>query len=299
VIRGNLFDGNRLKAIEMVSTKNSLVENNEIRGTTCGRDTDASVNAIGIHIISGTAGVGSGDVYRNNRIHDFAPWSGCGLTSASGTWSAMPGIWCDVNPSSGTVAGNQIWNLDPGNTSGNVFSVGIFIEYDCHGWTVNNNVIDNIGFAGFRHNPTTAGAVNQWFNNTVYNVGVHGMELWSGNAVVKNNIFDNAGSSQIMASANAVSQGNLTINYNDYWDNAGGTKVGQWNSATAQNFSTWKTACNCDANSLNTDPLFVNPSSNFDLQPSSPARGAGEGGVDMGAYALSPPTNLRVMQISP
>ena len=298
VIRGNIFDGNRRKSIQLLSTRNTIVENNEIKNATCGRDSDGAVNEIGIHVGTGSNHEHTGDTIRNNTIHDFAPWSACSLTSAPGTWSTMPGIWADVGPTGGTVDGNRIWNLDQGNTGGVVLSVGVFIEYDCHDWTVKNNVIYNIGRAGFRHSPVTAGAVNRWFNNTVYNTGVHGMQLWYGNAVVKNNIFDNAGSSQIMATANAVSQGNLTINYNDYWDNAGGGKVGQWNGST-QKLADWKSTCNCDANSLNTDPLFAAPPLNFALPPSSPLRGSGEGGVDMGVYALSPPTNLRILQVLP
>jgi Right handed beta helix region len=298
VVRGNRFDGNRLTSIKITSTKNTLVENNEITNGTCGRDSDGAVNALGIKIATGTNNMETGTLIRNNQIHDFAPWSACGLTSVPGTWPSMVGIWADVGPINGVIESNQIWNLDQGNPGMSSPAIGIHIEYDCHGWTVKNNVIYNSGSEGMRHNPTTAGAVNSWFNNTVYNIGAYGMRLYSGNAVVKNNIVDNAGVSQIHVDPPAVSQGNITIDYNDYWNSPTGAKVGQWSGAV-QNFSGWKIACNCDAHSLNTDPLFVNPPSNFDLQPSSPARGAGERGLDMGAYVLSPPTNLRVIQILP
>lgn len=179
-----------------------------------------------------------------------------------------------------------------------MFSVGVFVEDDCYGWTVKNNVIYNIGFAGTRHGPQTAGVVNQWVNNTVYNVGVHGMQFYSGNAVIKYNIVDNAGTSQIYVDPNAVSQGNITIDYNDNWTIPEGQRVG--NGVVGQLGTSpggKKIACKCDAHSLNSDPLFVNPPSDFHLQPSSLAHGTGEGGVDMGA--LMPPTNIRATQILP
>src|SRR5262249_47176958 len=144
-------------------------------------------------------------------------------------------------------------------------AIGIHIEYDCHGWTVKNNVIYNIGADGGRHNPTTGGLTNRWLNNTVYNTGGWGLGFYSGNAVIENNIIDNGGYTQIYVDAKAVTQGNLTIDYNDYWDSAGGVKVGRWNSPTL-NFSAWKSTCNCDSHSLNSNPLFLNPPSSFDLQ---------------------------------
>jgi hypothetical protein len=291
VIRGNVFDGDRLVSIGLTSTRNSIVENNEIKNTTCARDTDGAVNEIGIKMITGTLPLSTGDIIRNNSIHDFAPSTACALTSAPGKWSAIIGIWADVGPNDGKVDGNRIWNLDQANGGVNSPAIGIHIEYDCHGWTVRNNIIYNIGFAGFRHNPTTTrGTANQWVNNTIYNVGVHGMETYSGNALIENDIVHNAGTSQIFVTENAVRQGNLTIDFNDYWDAAGGTRVGQWKSGTARKFSTWKTACNCDGHSLNADPLLVNPPKDFSLKILSPGRRAGAGGINMGASLLSPPS---------
>ena len=306
VIRGNIFDGNRHISIEMTSTKNSIVENNEFKNLTCGIQNDGAggkaVVTNGIHTISGTTGVGTGDLYRRNTFHDFQSPTLCGLTQTSGAYTEMSAIHVDVGPANGVIDENTVWNLDPANSKPQV--IALFVEQDDYGWIVKNNVIHDVGLMGIRHNPSTIGPVSQYLNNTIYNIKGYGIQLWSGNAVVKNNIFANAGIAQIQVTPNAVSQGNLTINYNDYWDNAGGTKVGLWNATggTAVNFSTWKASCRCDANSLNADPLFVNPPSDFHLQPSSPALGAGEGGVDMGAYttiAPSPPTNLRVIQILP
>jgi hypothetical protein len=107
-------------------------------------------------------------------------------------------------------------------------------------------VLYNIGTAGMRHNPgLTAASDNRWYNNTLFNTGIHGIQYWSGHADTRNNIIDNASSAQILVRHDAVTQGHLMFDYNDYWDDAGGTKVGVWDvmgtDGTAVNFSTWKT----------------------------------------------------------
>jgi hypothetical protein len=175
-----------------------------------------------------------------------------------------------------------IWNLDPTNVGQQ--AIAIFIEQYCHGWTVKNNVIYNVGWGGIRHNPQTSGPVNQYLNNTIYNVGVHSIALYSGNAVVMNNVLALGAASQIYVTGNAISQGNLMIDYNDYWSAGGGTRIGQWNTGSAQTFATWTSACKCDGHSINVDPLFVDAPSDLHLQSPSPARGAGQDGSDMGAY---------------
>jgi hypothetical protein len=95
----------------------------------------------------------------------------------------------------------------------------------------------------------------------------------------------------------AITAGNMTIDYNDYQ----GTNVGSWNEGGITNFATWKTNCSCDSHSINADPQLVGvTTSNFQLQPSSPAIGVGltlssvpidfngvvrpAGSYDMGAY---------------
>jgi hypothetical protein len=297
VIRGNTFEGNRLIALSMTSTKNSLVEDNEFKNLTCGAIADGgggtAVVTLGIHIISGTPGVGSGDLYRNNLFHDFQSPTLCGLTPSAGSYTEMTAIHCDVNPSNGTVQGNRIWNLDPTNAGQQ--AIAIHIEQDCHGWTVQNNIVHDIGWSGIRHNPTTSGTVNQYLGNAIYNTGVHAIEFHSGDAVVLNNIFDLGAASQIYVASNAASYGNLTIDYNDYWSANNGANVGQWNTGWAQTFSSWKASCNCDSHSLNVNPLFVNPPANLQLQASSPARAAGQNGIDMGGYPVSPASNVKVI----
>jgi hypothetical protein len=289
VVRGNVFDGNARESISVNQSTNLLVENNEFKNQKCGLNSDGDIYTVGIRMLYSN-GVG-GYMIRNNTFHDFQTSANCPLTTAGN--KIVVGIHADVGPINGTVTGNHIWNVQ---------HIGIHIEQDCYNWLVTNNVIHDISLDGIRHNPTSNGPANTYVNNTIYNVGRYGIGFYSPNAVIKNNIFDNAGTANINVDPRVFTLPGTppVFDYNDYWDNAGGTKVGIWNGGAVRTFSSWKTVCTCDAHSLSRDPLFVNPPSDFHLQPSSPARGAGEGGVDMGAYsAPSPPTNLRVIQILP
>jgi len=72
-----------------------------------------------------------------------------------------------------------------------------------------------------------------------------------------------------------------TLNWNLYNSAAGyveGTSIWWGDESSYTSFSNWQTSSGEDANSLNTDPLFVNLGAtppNFDTTPSSPAVGAG------------------------
>ena len=290
LIQNNVFDADRLIALSMVSTKNSLVQNNEFKNLTCGVQTSGgtaqAVVTDGIHIISGTIGGGSGDVYKSNSFHNFA--SSCGLTQGAGGYTEKEALHCDMGPGSGTVDSNLVYNIGPPGPA-------IHIEYQCYGWLVKNNIVHDVGGDALYHNPgSTTGSNNKYINNTVYNAGGWGMTLYSGNAVVENNIIDNSAAYQIRVIGNGKTQGGLTIDYNDYWDNSGGARVGTWDPSN-YNFSNWKATCSCDAHSINANPQFVNPPTDLSLQSTSPALGSGLGGVTMGAMGASlvaPPTGL-------
>jgi hypothetical protein len=76
-----------------------------------------------------------------------------------------------------------------------------------------------------------------------------------------------------------------TLNWNLYYSTAGyqeGTSILWGNVSSYTNFGNWQSASGEDADSLNTDPLFVDLGDtppNFDLSPSSPAIGAGGTGL--------------------
>jgi hypothetical protein len=296
LVQRNTFDGNRQQSIQLLHTKDTIIENNEIKGAKCGRDVDTYVNELGVKMIGGNIH----PIIRNNTFHDFEPHSACGLPNqVYATWAA---VWCDEGNTDGEVSGNTVWNIDQNkrdfsNPLGlDQSSTGIFIEHNCYNWTVKNNIIYNIGTMGLRNRQIVqAEQVNNYFSNTVYNVGMWGIRIVEGKAVVKNNIVFDSGLAQIRVDPAAAQSGLHSIDYNLYFDTAGGNKVGDWGAGVVVNFASWKSACSCDAHAINSDPLFVNAPSDFHLQPSSPARDAGEGGVDMGASQLSPPTNLRIV----
>ncbi|MFH1256897.1 MAG: PKD domain-containing protein [Candidatus Diapherotrites archaeon] len=75
----------------------------------------------------------------------------------------------------------------------------------------------------------------------------------------------------------------LISNYNDLFQNPVGT-IGYADYST---LAQWRTATGQDMQSISADPLFVNAAAgDYRLQPTSPARGTGQGGVNMGAYII-------------
>jgi hypothetical protein len=308
LIKGNTFDGNRLSAISLLHTQDTIIEENEIRNQQCGRDSDTAVNTLGVKATYHNKGL----LVRANNIHDFQPSAGqsggCALPNQA--WPTIAGFWCDVGGTNTTIEGNQIWNLnqnktDQSNPNGNnIASMGIFVEAECQSHMVRKNVIYNIGNFGIRndyHSFNSAQLPNRYYNNTIYDAHRSAVLITNGVVDFRNNIirarslynFINIDPSNVK----------LTADFNLYhatsqviFANRGPT--------TYSSLSAWRTACACDANSNNADPLFVNESGlDFYLQAASPAVGAGEGGADIGAYPYlgsqlappNPPGNVMVV----
>jgi len=291
LVKGNTFDGNRLINITLAHTRNVIIENNEFKNTTCGRDTDNAVNELGVKAIYYNDNL----VVRDNIFHDFSPYTNCTINDQ--IYATYAGYWCDVGTSgaSNIIENNTFYNIDRGknnfsNPRGlDQSSTAIFIEHECYNHIVRNNIIYNIGSMGIRNRQDVLNTSkrNKYYNNTIYSVAMFGMRVVNlGGVDVKNNLFFDNGISQINFEGTAANIGNHLIDYNLYYDMSGGNKVGMWGGPLL-NFTTWKSACKCDSHSLNVNPLFINPFSDFGLQESSPAKGAGEGGVDLGAYAGS------------
>ena len=226
--------------------------------------------------------------------------SSCKLATTGDGYYEWDGIHTDVYPTNGTIDGNTIYNIDQanGHPGGGGTSTGLHIEAGSFGWIVKNNVIHDIGYGGILNNQQKgSGTPNQYLSNTIYRTGNVGIEVRWGYATVENNIIDNAASVQLYVRSQAIAAGGITIDYNDYWDASGGSKVGSWNEGPTTGFSNWKSACKCDTHSINADPLFTNPLSDFSLQSSSPALTSGLNGAHMGAIGpasprsdLQPPT---------
>jgi len=122
------------------------------------------------------------------------------------------------------------------------------------------------------------GAHGKVINNTFY-ANSYGIQATnSGEITIKNNIISN---SDIFGIYSIFSDSFLWVGYNDCWGS------GVWNYARMAD-------CGCTpeewypspaTGEIQEDPLFVDPNIyDFHLQPNSPCIGAGEGGVNMGAY---------------
>ena len=292
VIQGNTFDGDRMIDIELSEAQNVQVQYNTIEHTVCGTwqyvSGSTALMAVGIHEISGITGWNGSNTYRYNTIHDFS--NSCSLTFVgSEGYGDYSGIHVDGDWN-GIFDSNTVYNIPqaPGNQGTN----GIYLEYDSHGWTVKNNIVYGIGENGIHYGTRTSGINSSFFNNTLYSNGFAGIQLSDSAAIVENNIMYNNG-------VQIVTDGNVTpilVDYNEYWDDNGGTNVAFYHGTGTYNFSIWRSDCGCDSHSINANPNFVSlTTSNFLLQSTSPAINTGvtlpQVPVDILGYARPQGTN--------
>jgi hypothetical protein len=291
IIGDNLFTDNAREAIHLTRTMNVRVERNHIRDMQCGRESDGRAGATAIKDSQGSIGT----IIRHNIIHDHQRSEDCSLPNQGHT--TYSGIYCDTGSTYGQVLDNVVYNIDKDqdeNTNPRavgVSSVGIFIESRCHNWRVHGNVVYNIGIFGLRNGSTGTSDANRtmWTNNTVY--GVSRAALWIArgrNLTVKNNILiHDRGNAALELTKTAVDHRPHNIDYNLYWDMKDGSKVGRWGDYRTHNLSNWRKSCKCDWAGFSINPLFVSTadgSEDLRLRSSSPARNAGEGNIDLGAY---------------
>jgi len=98
-------------------------------------------------------------------------------------------------------------------------------------------------------------------------------------ATFKNNIFYSVG-----AFAVEVNSPNLTSDFNLFFRATG--DLAEYQSAAQADLPAYRTASGLETNSIQGDPLFVDAANNdFALSAGSPAIGAGEAGVNIGAIA--------------
>jgi parallel beta-helix repeat protein len=243
------------------------------------------------------------NLVENNTI---GPWD-TSNTSAKD----YAGFRCDVDGRKTVMQNNIIHDQFYGQGfDANQYIAGVFLEAFCNDNTVKNNIIYNtVGFGIAVGGPvTTHNERNIIDGNVIYQADRIGIDLHSTiSSTVKNNIVMNSGKffttvqvgqTSIDLGGRNVFQNNLyystRINLMGYWGCADCCSCGanltlsQWNSASGE------------TGSLNVNPLFVSPLSNFHLQAGSPAIGAGVNKVDMGAYpvpglpSLAAPINLQL-----
>ncbi len=176
-----------------------------------------------------------------------------------------------------------------GFPSNNTFSGNVIRADAAHGlWLQagadNNSYANNVVWSDNNDGSTlTLGQGNTFDHNTFYNGRTGGAVVLQGSAIpgsnsFTNNIFTHGGT-------NSVGQDG-TINYTGYagHHNLFFNSDGPVKFFNSMNLNNWKTASGEQTSSFESDPLLTDPANgDFSLTASSPARGAGSGGSDVGA----------------
>jgi hypothetical protein len=115
------------------------------------------------------------------------------------------------------------------------------------------------------------------YNNTFVSPvgGAHNIQAVTGTgAVIKNNIVARRGTTNKFVNVYpAVRTAGIVFSNNEYYQ-ASGTKIWTWD-ADYNTLGNWQAASGTDANSLNSDPVFVTPYTNLHLQAGSPCKAHG------------------------
>ncbi|MCG2717078.1 MAG: right-handed parallel beta-helix repeat-containing protein, partial [Candidatus Marinimicrobia bacterium] len=189
-----------------------------------------------------------------------------------------PGI--DISGGHNQVEGNIVRNNQNGIV---VYNYGG--DYN----TIKNNIVYSNTYRGiwvYRY-----ADYNNVFHNTLYNnvkeihIG-HGGEHYDcgSNNVFKNNILHASGSGTGIAVDTYLDPGTLPsgsiLDYNDIYAPSG--NVGYIDNNTYNTLSNWQGGSGQDANSISTDPVFVNPTTDFHLQSSGGSYHGGAWTADAG-----------------
>jgi parallel beta-helix repeat protein len=247
--------------------------------------------------------IGGDNLIEDNYIHDSK------LPTGQST-----AIRLDAGAHSTVITRNRVHDVN----------YAIYLESRANSNIVKENICYNNDFGFTTASSSTAYPAknNLWLNNVAYNNAKYGFCLRNTiNSVLKNNISFNNRTSQVMTTVQAVT-GGVTFG-NNLWFNSSNSSIGVWgcalniyngkttdgnctNGAPANlSLSQW-TAASHETGGLSVNPQFVNltvGAEDFHLGASSPARGAGEGSMDMGAYpqndstgqVLSAPQGLRIV----
>lgn len=156
---------------------------------------------------------------------------------------------------------------------------------------------------------TTMTGTIQVYNNTFISNTTSGTDatayLTNGaNWVFKNNLFVRDFMASQKSNFIVVGTAMSTNDYNCYYilDNTGNTMRNHYNGAFYSSIAAWRTGVSQDANGISADPLFVNETSDWSLQSTSPCINAGVsvgltrdingtlivGAPDIGAYEFNP-----------
>jgi parallel beta-helix repeat protein len=264
-IQNNQIYGNRRQGVLTIRVSGALIENNNIYNN----------GATGIQIE-----IRCYDIRVRNNVSRDNNW----------LYGSETGIWIDETDGY-VVEGNTL----SGNTR------GLYISQSYHGISRNNLVYNNksqntpvgnfknwstgLGFswgnqAGIDNGTPGGAAFNRIVHNTFYDNG-HPDSTYGGHHVALHhvNIVSNKFVNNILSNVTGQRETDLRqgynyelIDWNLYYNPARALKFMQ--VSTDYTWTTWR-GLGRDPNSLQSNPLFVNPPVSFELQASSPAINAG------------------------
>ncbi len=206
------------------------------------------------------------EVYGNGNVGVNVPGSGntvadCLVRDNTGT---------GIN-GTGTITGNTVQNntttgiycsggTTTGNTVRNNTGDGIYAYAQSSAVTVSNNLSVSNGSRGlYMYTSNFWSQTVTAVNNTLAGNGSHGAYYYrasGGTCNFRNNIVHTDGAGKVCFYIQSSLSG--TFDYNTYYA-TGGAGVGYNAGATRPTLGEWRTSTGQDANSLNVNPLFVNP----------------------------------------
>lgn len=238
---------------------------------TCGATSEHEIGGqIGVRVLGESFDV----ELVGNYLHDFLD-DDCGV---EGTRTAALFITGQLAHDS-TISQNLIERIAPGNPDN---GYGILMYQSASGWTVERNVLTDIGHCALCEGDWLFYGSEQtrWLHNTI--IGVEGSAIDIRRAAeveVRGNLVVDAPLTPVRVWAEGVDE-LVDFDHNVYW--GGDFAVGSWGDEVPLSLSSWQDACMCDASSASEDPGLPPPPP-FDPTPAA----------DGPAIDLVPPVDSR------
>jgi len=280
-ISNNAVFNNSRVGINVTGGNNSTISDNTLYSDGVGISADTSTisgniayNDISAGIVVGGASMVTGNTTYNIGGANAYPAAGIQVYSGTVQGNISYGNAYGVFVSgAGTISNNLLYNNSTAGIvggNGSTFSGNVI---DANGWGIqitsapnaasrgpgaNNNLIYGNTNGGIQLN---GGDISPIDNNTIYQttgdaIDVNPSQGYSTQVDIRNNILWVTSGYDISVDPN--SQSAATSDYNDLYTSGTG-KIGVWQTTARSALSDWQLASLQDANSISTDPLFVNP----------------------------------------